>query len=196
MVEELLDDTKLIKVSKALASQLKFVARRLGTSISDYASEALSQALRIDDMGSNLEEAVDIYELVNVHRGAGLVNLPRSSFNKLLSLMSERELDGVREQFAEAGRWYAAYISSKLSSVSILSFLQDDFKVFWNLDEVEIMEQDVIVEFRATSFNMSTNMTELLVLYTKGIFKELEYSTNEEEVLPGLVYFKFLKTLN
>ena len=196
MVEEFLDDTKLIKVPKILATQLKLASGRLGTSVSDYATEALSQALRVDDMGSNLEYAVDMFELVNVHKGAGLVNLPRNSVNLLLSSMDDTELEIIHEKFTEAGRWYAAYISSKLPLNSILTFLQNDFKVFWNLDEVEIMEQDVIVEFRATSFNMSTSMTDLLVLYTKGVFEELGYSVNEEEVLQGLFSFKFLKTLN
>jgi hypothetical protein len=196
MVEEFLDDTKLIKVPKILATQLKLVSGRLGTNVSDYATEALSQALRVDGMGSNLEDAVDMYELVNVHKGAGLVNLPRNSVNLLLSSIDDAELNVICDKFSEAGSWYAAYISSKLPSDSILSFLQEDFKVFWNLDEVEIIEQDVVVEFRATSFNMSTGLTDLLVLYTKGVFEELGYSTSEEEALPGLVFFKFLKTLN
>jgi hypothetical protein len=196
MVEELLDDTKLIKVQRALASQLKLVAVRLGTSVSEYASVALSQALRVDDMGSNLENAVDVFELVNVHKGAGLVNLPRNSVNQLMSSMDETELYEIHENFFEAGRWYAAYISSKFSSDHLLTFLQDDFKVFWNLDEVEIIERDVLVEFRATSFRLSSKLTDLLVMYTKGIFEEMGYTATVEEILPGLVFFRFLKTLD
>ena len=52
-----------------------------------------------------------------------------------------------------------------------------------------------MVELRATCFNMSTTLTDLLVLYTKGVFDGLGYSVNEEDVLPGLVSLKFLKTL-
>ena len=57
-------------------------------------------------------------------------------------------------------------------------------------------EEDVLVHFRATSFNMSGDITELFVLYTRGVFEELGYSVNDEDVLPGLVSFKFIKTLN
>ena len=193
MVEELLADTKLIKVPKALANQLKLVAGRLGTNTSDYAMEALIQALRVDDMGSNLEDAVNMYELVQIHKDAGLVNVPRTIMNICLSLDSENMDDKLG--FMEAGMWYAAYISSKLSSDVILPFLENDLRIFWNLDEVEIFTEDVIVYFRASSFNMSTSMTEMLVLYTRGIFTELGYSETEENILPGLVSLKFLKTL-
>jgi len=194
MVEKLLDDTKLIKVPKELATQLRLTAGRLGTNLSDYATEALSQALRVDDMGSNLEEAVDTFQMVNVHRGAGLVNLPRNSLTRIVSMVPDEAVNILHEGSMEAGRWYAAYISSKLSSDTILAFLENDLRVSWNLDEVEIVEEDVVVHFRATSFNMTKDITELLVLYTRGVFEELGYSVSEEDVLPGLVSFTFLKT--
>ena len=196
MVEELLDDTKLIKVPKTLAAQLKLVAGRLGTSVSDFTTEALSQALRVDDMGSELGEAVDILELANIHRGAGFVNLPRSSLNQYLESMSETDPESEWDRWLEAGRWYAAYISSKIPDERVLSFLEYDLRVFWNLDESEIVEEDVVVHFRACSFNMSTSLTRMLALYTKGIFQELGYSIQEEDILSGLVSFKFLKTLD
>ena len=196
MVEKLLDDTKLIKVPKALAAQLKFTTIRLGTSVSDYAVDALSQALRIDDMGSNLEEAVDTFQMVNVHIGAGFVNLPRHSLTQIMSMLPDKASKIINEESLEAGRWYAAYLSSKLSSDSILAFLEHDLKISWNLDEVEIVEEDVMVHFRATSFNMTEDVTKLLVLYTRGLFEELGYSVNEEDVLPGLVSFRFLKKPN
>ena len=42
---------------------------------------------------------------------------------------------------------------------------------------------------------MSREFTELLVVYTKGFFEELGYSVSEEDVLSGLVSFKFIKKL-
>jgi hypothetical protein len=196
VVEELLADTKTVRIPKELANQLRLVSSRLGTNVTDYATEALSQALRAHDMGSNLKETVDIFELVNFHRGAGLVNLPRNSLNQILGTISKSKLKSTYERSTEAGRWYAAYISSKLKSDSILPFLEKDFKVIWYLDEVEINEQDVMIHFRATCFNMSTTLTDLLLLYTKGVFEELGYVFSSEDVLPGLVSLKLIKTLN
>jgi len=193
MVENLLDDTKLIKVPKALAAQVKLVTGRLGTNVSDYTTDALFQALRIEDMGSNLEEAVDVFQMVQVHKGAGLVNLPRHSLTRIVSMLSDEALAVLKEGSLEAGRWYGSYLSSRLSSESILTFLQMDLRISWNLDEVEIVEEDVLVYFRAASFNMPMGITDLFVLYTMGVFDELGYSVKDEDVLPGLVSFKFLQ---
>lgn len=195
MVEELLTDTKLIRVPEELAAQLKLVSGRLGTNVTDYTTKALSQALRIDDMGSNLEKAVDMYHLVNIHRGAGMINLPRNSLTALVSMLSKKKAQQLLDGAFEAGRWYAAYLSSKLPPDSILPFLENDLRLSWNLDEVEIVEEDVLVRYRATSFNMGETVTELLALYTKGVFKELGYSVNQEDILPGLLSLRFLKTL-
>ena len=194
MVEELLDDTKLIKVPKALASQLSLVVRRLGTSVSDYTTDALSQALRINDMGSNLEKAVDTYQLVDIHKRAGLINLSRHTLTQIVSMLPDKAAKTLKDESKEAGQWYAAYILSKLSSNSILGFLENDLMLSWNLDEVKIVEEDVLVHFRCTSFNMTLDITELLVLYTRGVFEELGYSVKDEAVLPGLVSFTFIKT--
>ncbi len=196
MVEKLLDDTKLVKIPKALATQAKLIAGRLGKGLSEYTEVALSQALRVEDMGSNLEEAVDTFQVVNVHKGAGLVNLPRNSLTRIISMLPDDAVAVLQEGSLEAGRWYGAYISSKLATESILSFLHNDLMISWNLDEVEIIEEDVLVHFRATSFNMSRDVTDLFVLYTRGVFEELGYSVNDKDVLPGLVSFKFIKTLN
>jgi len=196
MVEKLLDDTKLIKVPKALAAQVKLVTGRIGTNVSEYTTDALSQALRIEDMDSNLEEAVDTFQMVQVHKGAGLVNLPRNSLTRIVSLLPDEAVAMFQEGSLEAGRWYAAYLSSKLSPESILTFLQSDLRISWNLDEVEIVKEDVLIHFRATSFNMPMSVTELFVLYTRGVFEELGYSINEEDVLPGLISFKFIKRLD
>lgn len=196
MVEKLLDDTKLIKVPKALAAQVKLVAGRLGSSVSDYATDALSQALRTDNMGTNLEKAVDTLQMVKVHTGAGFINIPRNSLTRIVSMLPDDSVMLLHEGSLEAGRWYAAYISSMLSPDSLLTFLQSDLIVSWNLDEVEIVEEDVLVHLRMTSFNMSRNVTELFVLYTRGVFDELGYSVKDEDVLPGLVSFTFLKTFD
>ncbi|MFA9495074.1 MAG: hypothetical protein ACERKS_04045, partial [Candidatus Bathyarchaeota archaeon] len=69
MVEELLDDTKLIPVPRLLADQVRLVTRRLGTNVSIFTKTALEQALRAEQLNSDLEEAVDMYHMNLVQRG-------------------------------------------------------------------------------------------------------------------------------
>jgi hypothetical protein len=195
VVEELLDDKKFIVVPAETANRLRLVSGRLGSSAVSYAEEVFNQAFRVDEMGSSLEEAVDTYRLVTVQRGAGSIFVNRARFKDLverLYLEDPEELSGI---WYESGRWYGAYLLTKLNGEDIFGFLEKDLLVTWNLDEAEIKQQDVLVSMRCTSFGMSRELTDLLVHYLVGLMEELGYSENDRDVLRGLVIMKFLKKM-
>jgi len=194
MVEELLDDTKLIPVSKPLANQLRLLAGRLGVSVSSITEEALEQVLRVDKLGSSLRDAVDLLHMAQVHRGAGLINFQRAGFKDLIKRLYEEDSERLLQLWYRSGRWYAAYLSNRLNG-ELFDFFRQDLFVSWNLDESEIKIDDVVVNVRLTSFGMIAEFTELLVMYTKGFFEELGYAVSYEDVLPGLISFKFIKKL-
>jgi hypothetical protein len=196
MVEELLDDTKFIVVPRQLADQLRLVAMRLGTSVSDFSVEALTQALRIHEMGADLKEAVDIYHLSDVQRGAGNVQVTRSVFRDLILRLYEEDRDELLRVWGDHGKWYGAYLKAKLSRDEVLGFLEKDLLVSWNLDEAEITRRDLMVTIRLVSFGMSEEFTELLVSYVLGLMGELGFSENERDVLRGLVFMRLLGKLD
>ena len=194
MVEELLTDSKLIPVPKLLANQLRLLAGRLGVSVSSITEEALEQVLRADSMDSSLKQAVDLLHMTQVHRGAGLINFQRTAFKDLLKSVYSEDPDVLIDLWYNSGRWYAAYLSNRLNG-DFFDFFKQDLLVSWNLDESDIDVKDVQVDVRLTSFGMSNEFTDLLVMYTKGFFEELDYNVSEEDVLPGLISLKFLKKL-
>lgn len=195
MVEELLDDKKFIVVSAEIANQLRIVSGRLGSSAVSYAEEVFTQAFRVDEMGSNLEEAVDTYRLVTVQRGAGSICVNRARFKELVERLYLEDAEELSGLWYESGRWYGAYLRTKLNGESIFGFLEKDLLVTWNLDEAEIRQEDVLVFVRCTSFGMSRELTDLLVHYLVGLMEELGYSENDRDVLRGLVIMKFLKKM-
>ena len=196
MVEELLDDTKFIVVPRQLADQLRLVAVRLGTSVSGFSVEALTQALRIHEMGADLKEAVDIYHLSDVQRGAGNVQVTRSVFRDIILRLYGEDRDELLRVWGDHGKWYGAYLKAKLSRDEVLGFLEKDLMVSWNLDEAEITRRDLMVTIRLVSFGMSNEFTELLVSYILGLMGELGFSENERDVLRGLVFMRLLGKLD
>jgi len=194
MVEELLTDTKLIPITKPLANQLRLLAGRLGVSVTSLTEEALEQVLRADTLGSNVKGAVDILHMAQVHRGAGLIIFQRAGVSDLFKRLYDEDSEGLLDLWYRSGRWYAAYLSNRLNG-DFFNFFEQDLLVSWNLDESEILVEDVVVYVRLTSFGMSREFTDLLVLYTRGFFEELGYVVSEEDVLPGLVSIKFIKKL-
>jgi hypothetical protein len=195
MVEELLDNKKLIPIPKPLANEAYLVTGRLGTNVANFATEALTQALRVEKLGSNLKEAVDLFHMNQIHRGAGLVLFQRADFKELITKLYLEDPEKILELWYSSGRWYSAYLSLKLNT-DILGYLEKDLLISWNLDESNIQVEDVLVNVRLTSFGMSQIFTDLLVMYTRGIFEEIGYAVSEEDVLPGLISLRFMKKLN
>jgi hypothetical protein len=195
MVEELLDDRKFIMVPKLMADRLKLTANRLGTSVTDYAYEALNQALRINDMGSNLKEAVDLFYLVSVQRGAGNLSITRNNFKEIIEQLNEDKKIELTNIWRESGKWYGAYLKAKLQDDDLFSFLEKDLQVAWNLDEVEISQQDLMVSVRCTSFGMSKELTDLLVSFLVGLMDEINFTETDRDILRGLIVLKFLGKL-
>jgi hypothetical protein len=195
VVEELLDDTKFIVVPAAVANRVRLVSGRLGSSVTNYATEVFNQAFRVDEMGSGLEEAVDMYRLVTVQRGAGSIQVNRSSFKELVERLYGEDAEELASIWFESGRWYGAYLLTKLNGEDVFGFLEKDLLVSWNLDEAEVREEDFLVSIRCTSFGMSMELTDLLVNYLVGFMEEFGYVENDREVLRGLVLMKFLKKM-
>ncbi len=194
MVEELLDDTKLIPAPKIVVDQLRLMAGRMGVSLSSITTEALMQVLRADELGASVKEAVDMLHINQVHRGAGLINFQRAGFKDLIKRLYREDPEPLLELWYRAGRWYAAYLSNRLDG-DLFGFFEKDLLVSWNLDESEIIVEDIVVEVRLTSFGLDLELTELLVVYTQGFFEELGYRVSDEDVLPGLVSFEYMKKL-
>ena len=195
MVEELLDDTKFIVVPRVFANQVRLLANRLGVSVTDFAVEALTQAMRVHDLGSDIQEAVDTYHLNDIQRGAGNMMVTRTVFSEVIKRLYDTDGDELHKLWYDQGKWYGAYLKAKLGGDQVLSFFEKDLMVSWNLDEAEVLQKDLMVSVRCVSFGMTETFTELMVSYIKGVFEELGFNENERDVLRGLVSLKFLGKL-
>ena len=192
MVENIFDNTKLIPVPDKLAEELTKIANRKGISVSVYATEVLMEALRAENLGVDFKHAVDLWRLVSVNKNAGNLNIPRSNFGDLIKLHLNNGTE-LKEIWYDSGRWYGAYCTTQLDGDNLFNFLEKDLLLYWNLDEVEIRNEDPVLWIRCVSFSMSEELTDLLVEYLKGLFYELGYSESERDVLRGLVQIRFLK---
>ena len=185
-------DYKLIFLPEKLVERLNNIAIRKGVSITNFATKALEQSLRADELGVTLDETVDTYRLLRVQRGSGAVQIPRS---RLTSVVRELIRDGKEELLAawyEAGRWYGEYLHTLLGEEAV-DFLEKDLLVSWNLDEVEVRNDEMTVDLRIASFVISLELTELLISYVKGVMASLGYEISKEECLRGLATLNFKK---
>jgi hypothetical protein len=185
-------NTKLVVLPEELVKELESISKRLGISISNFATEALEQAIKIDKFNSSLNHAVDIYRLVTIQQGAGGLTVPRTTLNQFLTNFTIKT-DEMEKIWFEAGRWYGEYLNTKLGYNESLIFLENDLKFSWNLDEVEILDNKYDVKIRCVSFMMTENLTELLLSYIRGIMAALNYKETKEEHLRGMIFLKYNK---
>lgn len=190
MVTQRSKDTKLVVLPERLVDRLREIAVRRGVSVSGFASVALEQAVRAEESGFSLEEAVDVLGIYEIVRGSGAVQIPRSKFNSLISELHRTSKDELLAAWEKAGRWYGEYLYARLGNRA-LRFLEKALLVSWNLDEVEIHNEGLMVSLRFTSFIMALELTELLVSYISGVMNALGYEAVERSYLRGLATLSF-----
>ena len=195
MTQAIQDGTKLVVLPAPLVDRLRLVAMRRGFSLADYAAESLSQALRVEEMGATLREAVDLYRLVEVQRGAGALSVSRSSMSQLLEKLYGENGDELHDIWYEAGHWYGAYLGTKMGAEDAVGFLERGLLVAWNLDEVEVERGEWEVGIRLVGFHMSLMFTELLLTYMRGLMDALDYSETDRDYLRGLGVLGYRKNI-
>ena len=187
-------NAKLVVLPEGLVDELRAITIRKGISLTNFAAEALEQAIRIEAIGGNLEDAVDIYSLYNVSQAAGAVHVPRSNFNAMITQLFRADREGLLDVWREAGRWYGEYMRAMLGE-GALAFFRDSLLVSWNLDEVNITRDGLMVKIEFVSFVMSLELTELLSSYIQGVMSSLGYGLMDEDGLRGLTTLHFREEL-
>lgn len=185
------EEPKLIVLPGRLVERLRSVAIRQGVSLSIYAEEVLEQALRVEESGTPLREAVETYQLMDIQKGSGAVQLPRSSLERLVEELYPKNKEELFKIWSEAGRWYGEYLRTKLRDEDVLGFFEKALLVSWNLDDVKIQNDVVSVNVSYTSFTLSLESTELLNSYIAGVMTALGYQMFEEEYDRGMADLRF-----
>lgn len=185
---------KLVVLPEELVDKLRAITIRKGVSLTHFAAEALEQAIRMEAIGGKLEDAVDIFNLYNVSQAAGAVQVPRSNFNAMVTELYRADREGLLDVWREAGRWYGEYMRAMLGEEA-LAFFRDSLLVSWNLDEVNITRDGLLVKIELVSFVMSQELTELLSSYILGVMSSLGYGLMEEDGLRGLTTLRFREEL-
>ena len=187
-------NTKLLVLPEELVDQLRAMTIKKGVSITNFAAEALEQAIRMEAIGGKLEDAIDVFHLYTVSQAAGAIHVPRTNFNAMIAELYKADREGLLDVWREAGRWYGEYMRAMLGEEA-LAFFRDSLLVSWNLDEVNITRDGLLVTIKLVSFVMSTELTELLNSYILGVMNFLGYELMEEDGLRGLTTLRFREEL-
>lgn len=185
MVTRVPKDMRLVLLPAELVQRLRAIAIRRGVSLSGFAADTLEEAVRAEDMGASVKEAVEEYYIQDVMRASGAIQIPRSNFNTMINVLHRGHREELLGAWERAGRWYGEYVHARLGE-GALEFLKKALLLSWNLDEVSVENDGLLVKLRLTSFVISLELTELLVSYITGAMTSLGYATLEKDYIRGL----------
>ena len=103
-------DFKLVSLPVELVDRLQRVASRKGLSLTAYSAENLEEALRAEDNGVPLDEAVESYRILRVQLAAGAIQVPRWSLDAVVKVLFSADKEAALSDWAEAGKWYGEYL--------------------------------------------------------------------------------------
>ena len=183
-------DYKLVSLPEELVERLQKAATRKGLSLTAYSAENLEEALRAEDNGVPLNEAVESYRILRVQLAAGAMQIPRQSLDRVVKALYSTDKEATLSDWAEAGKWYGKYLRT-LFGEGAIEVIGGALKISWNLDEVEMRHDEMKAELRLASFALSEEVTELLVSYVAGVMESLGYEMGDGESIRGLAKLSF-----
>lgn len=181
---------KLLSLPEELVDRLQRAASRKGLSLTAYSEENLEEALKAEDNGVPLDEAIESYRILRVQLAAGAVQVPRQRLDTVVKSLFASDKESTLSDWAEAGKWYGEYLRT-LFGEGAIEVIGGALKISWNIDEVELRHDEMKAELRLASFTLSSEMTELLVSYIKGVMASLGYENTGGEFIKGLAKLSF-----
>ena len=188
-------DTKWVVLPEELVNRAREVAIKQGVSFTDFATEALEQAVKVGGWGASLKEVTDLFNIHEVMRASGAIQVQRSDFDEMLQESYEKDREKLLADWRIAGRWYGEYLRAVYRD-EVLEYLEKVLRVSWNLNEVEVVEEDYMVKINFTSFTMSSEFTELLVDFISGLMTALGYKVKEVDAVKGLAAATYKMIIN
>jgi hypothetical protein len=188
-------DTKWIVLPEEIVNRAREVAIKQGVSLTDFASEALEQAIRVGPWGVSLKEVTDLFNIHEVIRASGAIQIQRSDFNEMLQENYVNDREKLHANWRTTGRWYGEYLRAIFKD-EVLDHLENILLVSWNLNEVKIMEEDFTVKINFTSFTISSEFTELLIDFISGLMMALGYKAEKVDAVKGLVAVSYKMIIN
>ena len=177
---------KLVYVSEDLIEDIAKIARNKGVSVGKLVEDALRQTVRVNEIGFDLKQVADFFNVMQAHRVLGGVFVPSGVLDYLVGTVYKGESEQLQAKWYESGRWNGKYLKEKFENPV------EAFRCFlelsrWDLNEVEVKDMGDSVKVRCVSTVLTSEGTELLAKFIEGIMNGLGYKTEKIDCLKGMI---------
>ncbi|XES77403.1 MAG: hypothetical protein ACBZ72_00645 [Candidatus Bathyarchaeia archaeon] len=176
-----------------LADRIGKMAEKRGFTLFGMVNDLLDLAIKADNMGISLKEAVDSFELAKEVRDASFTLVLESLLYDTAEIAFRSEKEKTLQTWFDAGVWIAQrYIARGVEDP--LGAYERELKVFgWNIPGVTMERSDKEVSFRILSPRFSETYTLLFNHYLQGIIDGSGYTVTFNEVGRGNIRLEAVK---
>ena len=184
---------KMLAAREDLANKLLEIADRKKVKLFVMLNDTLESALKAEEMGISLADAVSQYGIVKTARETGFVPVVESLWYETLDKLFKMDRDWMMRKWYDSGQWYGKYYSTKVPNHPLKVFKEEISLLTWNISEFSITENKdgggVVVSCIAPKFLLS--QTTLLAAFLEGAFKAFNYELSKKEVSKGIMELSF-----
>ena len=191
---------KMLAAREDLADKMSAIALQRGLTLFSLLNELLEVAIKVEDMGISLKEAVDAYELTKEAQDASFTLVLESLLYDTSDLAFENANQAALKTWFDAGVWVAKrYVARGVKDP--LSAYEQELKFFgWNISSFNFDRSGQDISIRIVSPRFSKNFTVLLNNYLLGILDASGYEVTFNEVGRGNIrleaFLKGVETIN
>ncbi len=183
---------KLVYISEDLIQKATKVSRDEGISLSKLVEGALSETVKVNELGYTSKQMADFFNVMQTHRVLGGLFVPSGVLDYMIDNVCKDDAAGLQNLWYESGRWNGKYLKEKFGNPV------DAFRHFlelsrWDLNEVDVKEEGSTVRIRCVSTVMSVEGTKLLAKYIEGVMIGMNYKTADADSLKGMIILEFRK---
>ena len=183
---------KLVYVPDYIVEQAKKVSKGRGESLNLFISEVLSLALKAKSLGYTPQQAAEFLEIMQAQRNLGGAFVPADVLTYLNSKACGAEVEQLEKKWYESGQWHGKYLNEKFED-PVQAFKKFLEATRWDLNEVEVRQNEHIIKFRCISTLLTGKATELLAKFIEGAINSIGYQTAKSDTLKGMIVLDFKK---
>lgn len=183
---------KLVYVSENLLDEAAKVSRAEGVSLSKLVEGAVSEAIKINELGFSSKQMADFFNVMQAHRVLGGLFVPSGVLDFMIENCYKNNSSGLEALWYETGKWNGRYLKEKFVNPvdAFHSFLELSR---WDLNEVDVQNEGNELKVRCISTVMSVEGTKLLAKYIEGVVNGLDYRTQALDVMKGMIILRSIQ---
>jgi len=176
-----------------LADKIGKIAETRGFTVFGLVNDLLDLAIKVDEMGVSLKEAVDSYELAKEVRDASFVLIFESLLYDTAQVAFEKSNEKTLKIWFDAGVWLAQRYIARGVADPIAAY-EKELKVFaWNVPGITVERLGKGVSVRILSPRFSETYTVLFNRYLEGFLSGCGYEVTFNEVGRGNIRLEAVK---